>query len=436
MSTRNAPESLLSEAGFQSILRGRVGTSRQIAPAFRDATSVPSPPPPHRLDPGEVSAWFASRGVVDPPDYPRGRQLELLTALAQVYTDFGVIDGLREPPLWCCCPRAGTCWKSAAGAKPAAEGGRSGLALPWVGPQYREGGVVTVGINLRNAGGLLREWEITCGSGGLESQIARLEAGHRTMHGSPFGYRSARSAAAAVAWFDGREVRDVAEPRLLVTPLERTARLQFVKCSPDDGDRSSPTREMSANCPPLLLQRELDTLQPGVVLAFGTEVLTALEQLPGCNVEDGDDWSAWGTVRVGRRQAAFVWLYHPSGRYWKESQGALIAELRRREPRTLERRVLGGLMLSPPNTWEQAREQGLMEGDFTVHEHRLIFQAMSGVVARQWPIDCLTVTEQLREQGRLDTVGGAPAVDKMVHELPAAITLWRWIQALLARSRH
>jgi hypothetical protein len=36
----------------------------------------------------------------------------------------------------------------------------SGISLPWIGPDYRHGGVVVLGINFNDANGLTRVFEI------------------------------------------------------------------------------------------------------------------------------------------------------------------------------------------------------------------------------------------------------------------------------------
>jgi hypothetical protein len=63
-------------------------------------------------------------------------------------------------------------------------------------------------------------------------------------------------------FLDGRGITDRSDPADLITPLNRIARLQAIKCAPDDGSRGSPTGAMSHNSPALLLRQELRCCSP------------------------------------------------------------------------------------------------------------------------------------------------------------------------------
>ena len=227
----------------------------------------------------EITHHFERTRIVDEPDFPRGEQLRMLSGLTRIYASEGLIRGVRAAPLWACCPQAPDCWKAAAAHRPPRRDDRSGISLPWIGPEYQRGGVAIIAINLRDAGGLLREYEITCESAGDGSQLSRLAAGFRTAHGSRLGYGSTRSAASVLDWLEGRPITDRTEPSELCGVLRRVTRLQAVKCSPADGGRSSPTPEMAHNCPELLLTRELELLRPGAVLTFGDAAWRAVYRM-------------------------------------------------------------------------------------------------------------------------------------------------------------
>ncbi len=252
--------------------------------------------------------------------------MTLLAELAALYASKGLLAGLENPPLDVVCPHCASCWAGAGDARPPREEGRSGISLPWVGPDYRAGGVAILGLNLNDAGALDIEYQISSGFEDGQSVAERLAGGHRTAHNSPFGYRSLRSAAAVEDWLNERTVQDREDAAELVDVLQRTARLQAVKCSPQDRLRSTPTDAMVANCPNYLLERELEVLRPGVIVAFGNKVASALTQL-GYDPKEGTDYLSWGTVDIGARAYTVVWLYHPSGRYWDDSQQELLREL-------------------------------------------------------------------------------------------------------------
>ena len=140
------------------------------------------------------------------------------------------------------------------------------ITLPWIGPGYELGGVVVIAINLHNASGLLTEYSIACSSAGTPeypSQIGSFEASRKRAHRSQFAYGSIRTAAMLLDNLDGDAIRDRSDPFDLITPINRIARLQAVKCAPADDRRGSPTTVMRQNCPPLLLRGELAILQPG-----------------------------------------------------------------------------------------------------------------------------------------------------------------------------
>jgi hypothetical protein len=379
----------------------------------------------------DVSRWFVDRRVVDADDVPRGSQLELLASLASSYAELGLLVDGTEPPLWRCCPNAAGCWRGNTAERPSAAGGRAGVSLPWVGPHYWPGGVAVLGMNLRDAGGLLVEYEISCRSGGEQSQLARLDAGYREAHGSPFGYRATRSAAAALDWVGCREVQDEEVPAMLSAALQRTARLQHVKCSPADGARSSPTEAMTRNCPPMLLARELAILRPSVLLTFGDDVRLSLEAMPEYAVTDGTDWLSWGQLTLGDTRSEVFSLYHPAAaqNYWANSHADLLAELRsRKRPARdhvdleLERQVLGSMLVSDHAAATGLGGALLAAETFSLAAHRMVFAAITALHARSEPIDVLTVERHLHLAGELESVEGQSAIGELVRSVPRVMS--------------
>lgn len=188
-------------------------------------------------------------------------QRSMLDELARVYHRNGVLgSGGYATALVDSCPDRDACWKGchdrvSRDAKVHDLPGEDGsIFLPWVGMNYRPGGVCVAGWNLNNRG---KDWfPLT-----EEHVIARasrteLAKGHRKVWGSLFAYRS-MSAAAAV--HDAlRGIAPVANPRPqdLIGYFDEIARAQVVKCAPL-GDRSNPSSAMNANCPPRYLLAEL-----------------------------------------------------------------------------------------------------------------------------------------------------------------------------------
>ncbi len=281
----------------------------------------------------DVRRWFEEDDPVEDADMPEGEPLQLLAELAESYRKRRVLGERTRLALWASCSRSDICWPAALDdQRPCAADGQAAISLPWIGPRYRPGGVVVLGMNLRN-GGLLEEYIITARTAGDEgmSQISGLEHGKRRIHGSMFAYRSARSAAAALAYVNEERVRDVENPEELASVLERVARLQAVKCSPQDGGRNSPTAAMTVTCPNHFLAHELEILRPAVVVAVGDPAYRAVLACKGYREQGYTESLEWGDIPIGNRSCEIFSLYHPASYVkWAASHRELVAELQRR----------------------------------------------------------------------------------------------------------
>ncbi len=97
------------------------------------------------------------------------------------------------------------------------------------------------------------------------------------------------------------------------------------------------------------------------------------------------------------------------------SAGPPLVERLPYEPEA-ERAVLGAILLDPTALLmviEKVREE-----EFYVEAHRLVFAACTTLHERGQAVDLLTVTNHLREQGRLERAGGAAYLSSMVDALP------------------
>ncbi len=259
-------------------------------------------------------------------------RLTLAAHLARIYEDLGVVVSNQALPLWRDCPCGAPCWAALPetwqpGRDPAdpADPSNGGIVLPWLGRGYRPGGVVVLGVNLREASGMYVEYEIA------RTQPAWLKAGCKKPHNSWWAYRSCRSAAAVLRSIAGAraEELDVAEPEELAEVLDTTARVQAVKCSSKDGARSERTDEMNANCPPRCLRRELAVLRPAALVAFGDETWSAMERIGQIDEAVGGTDFSRSIVHVDGHEFEMVWLRHPSsvGRRWERSFELLLGNL-------------------------------------------------------------------------------------------------------------
>lgn len=107
------------------------------------------------------------------------------------------------------------------------------------------------------------------------------------------------------------------------------------------------------------------------------------------------------------------------------SQGAAIAP-----PHNLdaEQSVLGAILLSDRSLYALVIEEGLRADDFYYERHGLVYEAMIQLYNESEPVDVLTVTDRLRQRGKLEDVGGKAAVDELTAAVPAAGHARRYAQ--------
>jgi replicative DNA helicase len=73
-------------------------------------------------------------------------------------------------------------------------------------------------------------------------------------------------------------------------------------------------------------------------------------------------------------------------------------------------------------------EEGLLAEDFYHDRHRLIYASMLSLYNESEPVDVLTVTDRLRQTGKLEEAGGRAAVDELTGLVPAAANARRYAQ--------
>ena len=97
-----------------------------------------------------------------------------------------------------------------------------------------------------------------------------------------------------------------------------------------------------------------------------------------------------------------------------------------------EQAVLGGLMLD--NTaWDQIADR-LHEEDFYRREHRLVFRAMGELADNNHPMDVVTLSGWLRQQGRLEEAGGLSYLGSISRETPSAANIRAYADIVRERS--
>ena len=93
-----------------------------------------------------------------------------------------------------------------------------------------------------------------------------------------------------------------------------------------------------------------------------------------------------------------------------------------------EQSVLGAILLSDRSLYALVIEEGLRAEDFYRERHGTIYEAMLVLYNENEPVDVLTLTDRLRQTGKLDQVGGSAAVDELTGLVPAAGHARRYAQ--------
>src|SRR6202521_2366955 len=97
-----------------------------------------------------------------------------------------------------------------------------------------------------------------------------------------------------------------------------------------------------------------------------------------------------------------------------------------------EQSLLGGLMLDSA-AWDQVADRVLAE-DFYRHDHRLIFEAVAGLIERSQPCDAVTLSGHLESQGLLDQVGGLAYLGSLARDTPTAANIRAYADIVRERS--
>jgi replicative DNA helicase len=97
-----------------------------------------------------------------------------------------------------------------------------------------------------------------------------------------------------------------------------------------------------------------------------------------------------------------------------------------------EQSVLGGLMLDSA-AWDQVADRVTAE-DFYRNDHRLIFEAVAGLIERSQPCDAVTLSGHLESQGVLDQVGGLAYLGSLARDTPTAANIRAYADIVRERS--
>jgi replicative DNA helicase len=97
-----------------------------------------------------------------------------------------------------------------------------------------------------------------------------------------------------------------------------------------------------------------------------------------------------------------------------------------------EQSVLGGLMLDSA-AWDQIADRVHAE-DFYRNDHRIIFEAVAGLVERSQPCDAVTLSGHLESQGLLDQVGGLSYLGSLARDTPTSANIRAYADIVRERA--
>ena len=83
--------------------------------------------------------------------------------------------------------------------------------------------------------------------------------------------------------------------------------------------------------------------------------------------------------------------------------------------------------------WDQVADRVLAE-DFYRNDHRLIFEAVAGLIERSQPCDAVTLSGHLESQGLLDQVGGLSYLGSLARDTPTAANIRAYADIVRERS--
>lgn len=83
--------------------------------------------------------------------------------------------------------------------------------------------------------------------------------------------------------------------------------------------------------------------------------------------------------------------------------------------------VLGCALLEPGRVIDLCVEKKLAPEAFYVQAHRLLYETLVDMIQENRPVDLITVGDRLRSDGRLDQIGGADYLDRLIDSNPTSL---------------
>ncbi len=101
-----------------------------------------------------------------------------------------------------------------------------------------------------------------------------------------------------------------------------------------------------------------------------------------------------------------------------------------------EEAVIGAVLIDPDAYHSVA--QVIQPGDFYIHRHRFIWEAITRLQERQIPLDFLTITDELDQAGKLNEIGGTAYLTGLINQVPTSLHAGAYAQIIkdMATRRH
>ncbi|MCH9689787.1 MAG: replicative DNA helicase, partial [Gammaproteobacteria bacterium] len=111
-----------------------------------------------------------------------------------------------------------------------------------------------------------------------------------------------------------------------------------------------------------------------------------------------------------------------------------IADTLKRPPHSVEaeQAILGGLMLDN-QVWDKIGHK-LCDADFYRTEHRLLFQCIANLVAKNQPFDVVTVLDGLKSNNQADEAGGEAYLFELAHNTPSVANVSAYADIVRSKS--
>src|SRR5206468_9669702 len=99
-----------------------------------------------------------------------------------------------------------------------------------------------------------------------------------------------------------------------------------------------------------------------------------------------------------------------------------------------EMSVLGAILISDRTLYALVIEEGLKAEDFYRDRHSTIYESMLALYHENEPIDVVTVSDHLKQRGRLEEIGGRRSVDALAAAPPSVSGARRYARIVRENS--